>query len=145
MYRELIENLTKGNHWVKPQEPCSKKEIKKAEQYVGFDFPKELRELLEELNGDRYLFLSAKDIIETAKRNRKIIAEYLSPEEFEEKVNRFIYFATNGCGDYYCYRILPNGKADSTAIFVWEHELFEIREIAKDIPDLINKYYNNEI
>ena len=28
---------------------------------------------------------------------------------------------------------------------IWEHELFEIREVAKDIAELITKYYNNEV
>ena len=66
-------------------------------------------------------------------------------EEFEEKVNRFVFFATNGCGDYYCYRVLANGETDASAIYIWEHELFEIREVAKDIAELITKYYNNEV
>ena len=63
----------------------------------------------------------------------------------KKKVNRNIYFATNGCGDYYCYRVLPNGETDTSAIYIWEHELFEIREVAKDLIDLIKKYYNDEI
>ena len=66
-------------------------------------------------------------------------------EEFEENVNRFIFFATNGCGDYYCYRVLENGETDISAIYIWEHELFEIREVAKDLAELITKYYNDEV
>ena len=89
--------------------------------------------------------LSAGEIISNAKRNREIMAEYFESDEFEEKVNRFVYFASNGCGDYYCYRVLSNGETDTSAIYIWEHELFETREVAKDIPDLITKYYNNEV
>ena len=77
-------------------------------------------------------------IIDTAENTNTL-------DEFEEKVNRFVYFASNGCGDYYCYRVLPNGETDASAIYIWEHELFEVREVAKDIPDLIIKYYNNEV
>ena len=69
----------------------------------------------------------------------------MDEDEFEAKVNRFLFFATNGCGDYYCYRVLENGKTDTTAIYIWEHELFETREVAKDIPDLIRRYYNDEV
>ena len=145
MYRDLIGELIKGHSWAKLQDPCSEDEIIKAEKYVGFIFPEELKTLLRETNGDHWFLLSADDIIKHVKTNREIFPEYLEPDEFEEKVNRFVYFATNGCGDYYCYRVLENGETDTTAIYIWEHELFEIREVAKDIADLITKYYNNEV
>ena len=145
MYRDLIGELIKGHSWAKLQDPCSEDEIIKAEKYVGFIFPEELKTLLRETNGDHWFLLSADDIIKHVKTNREIFPEYLEPDEFEEKVNRFVYFATNGCGDYYCYRVLENGGTDISAIYIWEHELFEIREVAKDISELITKYYNNEV
>ncbi len=145
MYRELIEKLTDGHSWAKLQEPCSEDDILKAEKYVGFSFPEELKALLRETDGDRWLLLSAEEIINNVKTNREIFPEYLEPQEFEEKINRYIFFATNGCGDYYCYRVLENGETDTSAIYIWEHELFEIREVAKDISDLITKYYNSEV
>ena len=145
MYRELIGKLIDGHNWAKLQEPCTEKEIKKAEKYVGYTFPEELKALLRETNGDHWFLLSAEEIISNVKRNREIMAEYFESDEFEEKVNRFVYFASNGCGNYYCYRVLPNGETDTSAIYIWEHELFETREVAKDIPDLITKYYNNEV
>lgn len=89
--------------------------------------------------------LSTEEIIRNVKTNREIFPEFLEADEFEEKVNRFVFFATNGCGDYYCYRVLENGETDPSAIYIWEHELFEIREVAKNIADLITKYYNNEV
>ncbi len=145
MYRELIGKLIDGHNWAKLQEPCSEEQIKKAEKHVGFTFPEELKALLRETNGDHWFLLSAEEIVAQVRRNREILAEYLESDEFEEKVNRFIYFASNGCGDYYCYRVLPNDQADTSAIYIWEHELFETREVAKDICDLIIKYYNNEV
>mgnify|MGYP003301926254 FL=1 len=145
MYRDLIGKLIEGHSWAKLQEPCSENEIIKAEEYVGFTFPEELKTLLLETNGDHWFLLSADDIINHVKTNREIFPEYLEPDEFEEKVNRFVYFATNGCGDYYCYRVLENGETDISAIYIWEHELFEIREVAKDISELITRYYNNEV
>ena len=145
MYRELIGKLIDGHNWAMLQEPCPEKEIKKAEKYVGFTFPEELKALLRETNGDHWFLLSADEIVAQVKRNREILAEYLEPDEFEEKVNRFVYFASNGCGDYYCYRVLENGETDTTAIYIWEHELFEVREVAKNISDLITKYYNDEV
>ena len=145
MYRELLEKLIAGHNWAKVQGPCSEKEVAEAEKYVGFDFPDELKNLLTEINGDRWFLLSADEIVSNVKTNREIFPEYLEKEEFEEKVNRYIFFATNGCGDYYCYRVFPNGKTDDSAIYIWEHELFETRMVAKDIEDLIIKYYNSEI
>ena len=145
MYRELIGKLIKDHAWAKLQEPCPEKEIAEAEAYVGFAFPEELKALLRETNGDRWLLLSAEEIINHVKINREIFPEYLAPDEFEEKVNRHIFFATNGCGDYYCYRVFPNGDTDASAIYIWEHELFEIREAAKNIADLITGYYNDEV
>ena len=119
MYRDLIGKLIEGHSWAKLQEPCSEDEIIKAEEYVGFIFPEELKTLLRETNGDLWLLLSAEDIIKHVKTNREIFPEYLEPDEFEEKVNRFVYFATNGCGDYYCYRVLENGETDIVIAFVF--------------------------
>ena len=145
MYRDLICELTKGHSWARLQDPCSEDEIIKAEKYVGFIFPEELKTLLRETNGDRWLLLSAEQIISNVKANREIFPEYLEPDEFEQKVNRFVPFATNGCGDYYGYRVLENGDTDSSSICIWEHELFDTREVAKDIVELITKYYNDEV
>ena len=47
MYRELIEKLIAGHDWAKLQDPCPEKEIKKAEKYVGFTFPEELKALFD--------------------------------------------------------------------------------------------------
>ena len=145
MYRELLENYIADHNWAKLQSPCPESEIASAEKYVGFAFPNELKVLLSETNGDHWFLLSAKEIIDHVKTNREIFPEYLEPDEFEEKVNRFVPFATNGCGDYYGYRVLPNNETDSSAIYIWEHELLEIRKVAKDISDLITKYYSDEV
>jgi len=145
MYIELLEKLIQGHAWAKIQNPCSEKAIKRAEKYVGFAFPEELKNLLRETDGDHWFLLSAKEITEQVKRNREILAKYLEPKEFTEKVDRFIYFASNGCGDYYGYRVLADGKTDDTAIYIWEHELFEIRKVAENITDLITNYYGGKI
>ena len=145
MYRELISELTKNHDWAQLRAPCPESDIDKAEKYVGYTFPDELKALLRETNGDRWLLMSAKDIIENVERNRNILAEYFELDEFLEKVDRHIFFATNGCGDYYCYRIPQNGETDTTAIYLWEHELFENRAVAENMADLIVKYYGGEI
>ena len=153
MYRELVLELSKGNEWVKVQPPCSEVVISEAEKVVGYSFPEELKNLLREMNGDKWLFLSAEEIIENVKLNREIFLplfeEDYSKEEYQERVDRFIFFATNGCGDYYCYRVCPNGTADKSVIYIWEHEYIGDsccwRPVANNIKELIVRYCNGEI
>ena len=71
MYRELLAELSKGYGWVRPQPPCPEAEIAAAEKALGCPFPPELRALLRELNGDKWLLLSASDIVKNAEQNRK--------------------------------------------------------------------------
>lgn len=144
MYRELILKLSQGKEFVKIQPPCSEYEIDNAELTVGYPFPQELRELLKELNGDKYLLLSANEIIEQAKLNREI-KEMYSDEESLQELDRFIFFATNGCGDYYCYRSDPDGIIDETAIYIWMHEEYCWKQVATNMVEFITRYYNDEI
>jgi len=146
MYKTLLEELTSGHNWAKLAPPCPEEEIQKAERYVGYAFPAELKALLRELDGDGWLILSAKEIVETVRINREVFPQFFDdPNEYDEKIDRHIFFAANGCGDHYCYRVLEGGEVDDSAIYIWEHETFEHHIVAKDIPDLICKYYNDEI
>lgn len=153
MYKELILKLSQGNEWVKIQPPCSNRELEYAERVVGYPFPKELKELLRETNGDKWCILSAKEIIENVERNRAfyfpLFEEDYSREEYNERVDRFIFFATNGCGDYYCYRVRPDEIVDETTIYIWEHEeLGEKccwRAVASSMEEFITRYYKSEI
>ena len=153
MYRELISELSQGHKYVRIQPPCPESEIDYAEKIVGYPFPKELRDLLRELDGDKWLLLSAKEIIEQVERNREYLLPFfeedLSKEKYIETVDKFIFFATNGCGDYYCYRVDSDGIPDETTIYIWEHE--EIGEdccwkpVAASMAEFITRYYNSEI
>lgn len=153
MYKELIIELAQGNEWVKIQPPCPENTIVDAEKSVGCPFPKELRDLLHEMNGDEWLILSAEEIIKNVELNRAVFLplfeEDFSKEEYWERVGRFIFFATNGCGDYYCYRVTPNGTPDETTIYIWEHECIGDKccwkPIAKSMKEFIERYYKNEI
>lgn len=144
MYIELILELAQGNEFIKIQPPCSEKEIDNAEKVVGYPFPKELKALLQELNGDKNLLLSAKEIIEQANLNREV-QEMYSDEEFAKELDKFIFFATNGCGDYYCYHADSDGVIDETAIYIWEHEEYCYKQVASNMLEFITQYYNNEI
>ena len=148
MYRELVAKLSQGNEYVKIQPPCSEERIDEAERAVGYPFPEELRALLREMDGDRWLLLSAEDIIEDVRLNRECYAGEFSPEEYEDKVDRFIFFGGNGCGDYYCYRVGPDGAPEEDCLYIWEHEDLggeNWRPVAKSMEELITRYYNDEI
>lgn len=144
MYRELICELSQGNAFVKIQPPCPEKEINAAEEEVGYLFPKELGDLLRELNGDKWFLLSAKEIIENAKCNREIQEEYRE-EDFVKELDKFLFFATNGCGDYYCYHADSDGVLDETVIYLWNHENYFWKPIAANMEELITRYYKSEI
>ena len=153
MYRELILKLAQGNEWVKLQPPCPEAKIEAAEKTVGCRFPEELKDLLSELNGDRWLILSAEEIVKNVKLNREgflpLFEADFSKEEYLDRVERFLFFAANGCGDFYCYRISAEGVIEERTIFLWEHE--EIgekccwRSVAGNMTEFLTRYYRGEI
>lgn len=57
----------------------------------------------------------------------------------------FSFFAANGCGDYCCYRVGPDG----TAICILEHEDLGgpccWKRAAASMAGFITKYYHNKI
>lgn len=153
MYKELIQEQSKETEWVSIQPPCSEDEISEAEKVVGYSFPEDLKKLLRELNGDNWLLLSAKQIIENVERNRKffypLFQDDFGIEAYKDRIDRFIFFATNGCGDYYCYRILEDGTPEENAIYLWDHECIGDeccwRKVADNLEECIVRYYNSEI
>lgn len=153
MYRELVLAYSQNNQWINIQPPCPESEIDRAEKYVGYPFPAELRSLLGEMNGDGWLLLSAQGIMDNVQRNREIFyplfKEDFSEEAYHCRIDRFIFFATNGCGDYYCYRVSEDGIPEENAIYLWEHESIGDdccwKRVADSLEDCIKRYYNNEI
>ena len=144
MYKELISEVSKGNEFVKIQPPCPESEIDRVEKVLGYPLPKELRGLLRELNGDKWLFFSAEEIIDQIRLNKEMLSFY--EEEGIEGVDRLIFFAGNGCGDYYCYLVGEDGVPDENAIYMWEHEEMRYdRKVAVNMLELITRYYNDEI
>ena len=71
MFREILTELIKDNEWAKLQKPCDESELAKAEKYVGYSLPNELKALLRETDGDQWFLLSVKEIIENVERVRR--------------------------------------------------------------------------
>lgn len=152
MYVELIRELSQGNNYVKIQPPCPESEIDRAERAIGYPFPKELRALLRETDGDKWLLWSAKEIIDNVEINKDLLPFFeqnFSREAYADRIERFIFFAGNGCGDLYCYRVSPEGIPDESVIYIWEHEDMGEkccwRAVASNMSELITRYYNGEI
>ena len=145
MYRELLTPYLKEYTYAVLQEPCSEETIQKAEKAVGLPFPQELKTLLRETNGDRWLLLSADEIAENAHLNQQCFENAEDDEKaLFEPLKHLLLFATNGCGDYYGYLFTNDGSVKD-GIYLWEHEDFRYKKVAESIADLIRKYYNNEV
>ncbi len=139
MFRELIADCAKDCKYVRIRPPATMAQIKAAEAEIECSFPDELVSLLEELNGDGWLFFSVEDMVCTIKTVREAF------EEDYPDIDKHLFFAGNGCGDYYCYEILSDGTADLTAIYMWEHETNETHQVASNMTELIKRYYHDEI
>lgn len=139
MYKELILECSQGKARIQVQKPAILSDIKQAENVVGYSFPEELKKLLLEMNGDEWLFFSTDKIIQCVLLNR----EYLL--ECYEDIEKHIFFAGNGCGDYYCYNINSEGTVDTSAIYIWLHEVNETCMVARNMEEVIRRYYNSEI
>lgn len=114
-------------------------QITNVESYFKASLPAELVEFLLEFNGDGNLLLSAQDIIET---NKSVRAKY---DSIYGGINTLCFFGKNGLGDYFCYEINSDGSIQADKIYLWKHETNKAIEVAKTLPELIEKYYSDEI
>lgn len=137
MYVELEHQYAAKYAGVRPQPPASENEICEAEKRLTIQFPSELRNLLAEMNGDRWLCWSTNQIIENNMQMREAFQELAD-------LSRFLFFADNGCGDCYGYQI-QNQTIQPSPIYIWNHEDFEARIVAPDIAEMIRLYYQDQI
>lgn len=139
MYKEILLQYAQFAEYGKPRPGADENDIRQAEKTAGCPLPAELRALVQEMNGDGYLFLSTDEMTEAMTRSRTMLGE-----EYEG-LDLLLFFAANGCGDYYCYKILPSGVADPSLIYIWMHEDNELGLAAHGIPELIDRYFHDEI
>ena len=140
MYLELVNEFRTTRKYgddIKPQSPASMAEISHAEQQIGIRFPKELCDLLLEMDGDCDLFLSLDDIIE------------YNAHQYSENypIGSLLFFGADGSGNLFAY-IVEEKNAKSGEIFLWDHEIAiwgpkedELHYEAKSLLDLIRDYY----
>ena len=138
MYLELLSRYCAENPYVKPQPPADEEQIQSAEKQLKVTFPEELRQLLLEMNGDRYLCFSAEEIVERNLGAREGLGECY------DGLDQLLFIAGNGCGDYYGYRI-ADGVVCADAIIFWEHETNESRAAAGNLVEMMELYYTDRI
>lgn len=137
MYIELICQYAKNNEYVHLQPPATASEISDAEERLKIKFPTELRELLLEMNGDKFLCFSVTEVVRNNLDTRSAF------EEFTD-LSCFLFIAGNGCGDYYGYRIEDRTVLPSP-IYIWEHETFKAKVVANNLIEMIELYYRDKI
>lgn len=90
MYVKLVYQYAMDNKYACPQPPATESEICDAEKKLSVIFPPELRALLSEMNGDRWLCWSIDQIIEYNLQGREAFQEFMD-------LSQFLFFAGNGC------------------------------------------------
>lgn len=139
MYKEQLLHYAESNEYVKPEAGADIKSISRAEKMIGCMLPTELRNFLLEMNGDGLLIFSVNEMVETVTRVRAMMTECY------KELESLLFFAGNGCGDYYCYKMLPSGQVESSLIYIWMHEENELELVAHNLSELIDRYFNDEI
>ena len=142
MYIELLKQVAAKIESSKLQPAATENEVRNAEEMLNILFPNELKELLFETNGDNLFLLSLDQIVKDNLDFRSINPEIIEPELFN--FSEFLFFATNGCGDYYGYKI-DNNTIPSTSIYIFEHEEYTSKIVAGDLGELIELYYQDKI
>ena len=92
--------------------------------------------MLNELNGDGCVFLSANEITETNQKLREYV-DFMP-------LDCLLFFAGNGCGDYYGYQIRKSGLCPYN-IFLWDHEYDSRTWAAGSMDEFVSRYCDGEI
>ena len=136
-WRELYSDLMVKHKSIKINPPANREQISTVEETLGNKLPTGLKELLLEMNGDGWLMFSTEQMIETNMMARGL--DGFMP------LDCLLFFAGNGCGDYYGFPItLEHGVRDDN-VFMWEHENDNRVWKANNLEDTIRKYFNDEI
>ena len=136
MWKSKILDLNKDNPFSEINHPATETQISEIGLKLKVKIPHELEELLREVNGDVTTFLSTE----------QIIRDNLSLRELDSfmPLDVFLFFAENGCGDYFGYAIRKNGEIDDN-IFMWDHESDSRKWVAQGLDQFIERRKSQEI
>lgn len=133
----LYKELTDRHNYINPNPPATHKQLTAAEETLLLKLPSDIKDLLGEMNGDGWFVFSTEQIVETNLSLRKL--DCFMP------LDCMLFFAGNGCGDYYGFPITREDGVRDDNVFMWEHENDSRVWKASGVEDAIKKYYNDEI
>ena len=133
----LYKELTRKHDYIKLNPPATPAQVSKVEKTLDCKLPDDLKDLLLEMNGDNWFIFSTEKIIETNQSIRSL--------ECYMPLDCILFFAGNGCGDYYGYPITREDGVRSDSIFFWDHEYDNRAWKASDLKVAIQRYYAAEI
>ena len=136
-WKELYETISEVHENVNAHGGASAEDLLFAEKRLNVKFPEELCALLSEVDGDDWFLLSVGQILETNFEIRKSFDFYMP-------LDGLLFFAQNGCGDYYGYPVTGQGVNDGR-IYFWDHETDDRVWKTSGLEETIVKYYNSEI
>lgn len=136
MWEEVLLRFVEGNNFIKLNPPATDEDILNIEKELAIRIPTDLRKMLLEFNGDNNFLFSTTQIIETNLEIRKLTC--FMP------LDCLLFFAGNGCGDYFGYPITEEGIKD-WKVYIWEHESDDRVWKANGLKDAIEKYYTDKI
>lgn len=135
---DLLKKHQGVNNSLQINKAASEEELAAVERALHVKLPAELKSFLSTANGDSWLFFSAKQIIDNNINTKKAL------EDSYDNLEPLLFFAGNGCGDYFAYEILGESSQDHI-ILRWNHENNSRDKVADDLSDLIQKYYTDQI
>lgn len=136
-WKALYKELLRKHDYLTPNAPATQKQIADLEKAMGYKLPNDLKTFLCHMNGDNFLVFSTDQMIEINLSVRKLGC--FMP------LDCMLFFAGNGCGDYYGYPITNEDGIRDDNVFIWEHESDNRIWKANTLEDAIKKYYNDEI
>lgn len=139
MWKEVISALESDSKYIKFGEPATQNELAEISKTLKVDLPKDLTEMLQEINGDGDFLLSATEILEANLNLREVYQDYFMT------LDCLLFVARNGAGDFYGYPIFANGELDSDKIYYWSHETDDRIWVADSLADLVKGWYQETL
>ena len=136
-WSQIYQDLTSKHDYIKLNPPATPAQVSKVEETLGCILPDDIKELLLETNGDNWFVFSTDQIVETNLSMRAL--ECFMP------LDCLLFFAGNGCGDYFGYPITCEDGVRGDSVFFWEHEYDNRIWKANNLEDIIQKYYNENL
>ena len=136
-WKTLYNGLINGHNYIKPNPPAASADIARVQASLCVELPSDITELLLEMNGDNWFVFSAEQIVEI-NLSVRALGCYMP-------LDCFLFFAGNGCGDYFGYPVTKEDGVRQDNVFMWDHEYDNRVWKASSLEDVIKKYYAGEI